>query len=88
MSGSYEVKDKWSISHWNYCDALKRQLKLVPDIAIHNQTLRDGYQFSGVEFSPQECVEIDVRPGQIGVHRPSVRCSFTAGRRVDRSRKL
>lgn len=69
MSDSYEVKDKWSISHWNFCEALKSQLNFDSKIAIHDQTLRDGCQFSGVEFSPDERVEIAERLGQSGVHR-------------------
>lgn len=69
MSDQSIVDGKWSISHWNYHEALLKELAFDPDCIFYDQTLRDGLQFSGIEFSQDEKVEIVRRLGRIGIKR-------------------
>ena len=81
MTSAPEWNDKWWVSHWNYCDDLLKELAFASPITIHDQTLRDGYQFSGIEFSADERVEIAARLGEIGV--PRIEASRVSANRDD-----
>jgi isopropylmalate/homocitrate/citramalate synthase len=67
--GQYQNAGKWFISPWNYDTTVRGNLSFQKEILLHDQTLRDGVQFSGIEFSDDEKVEIAARLDAIGVRR-------------------
>ena len=42
--------DKWFVSPWNFLPAAQRGMKFSKRIKIHDVTLRDGEQMTGVVF--------------------------------------
>ncbi|MDO8303744.1 MAG: hypothetical protein Q7T18_10925 [Sedimentisphaerales bacterium] len=65
----YQIDGKWFVSPWNYDAAVRKDLSFQKEIILHDQTLRDGIQFSGIELSDNEKVEIAARLDAIGVRR-------------------
>ena len=61
--------DKWFVSPWNYDLAARNGKVFSKDIKIHDVTLRDGEQQTGVVFRRAEKVEIAKRLAAMGVHR-------------------
>jgi isopropylmalate/homocitrate/citramalate synthase len=69
LQSNTENKEGWSVSHWNNCKELLEATEFAQKITIHDQTLRDGTQFSGIELSADDRVEIAARLAGIGVQR-------------------
>ncbi|HZP02879.1 MAG TPA: pyruvate carboxyltransferase [Terriglobia bacterium] len=60
---------KWFVSPWCYLPEVRKNFKFAPKIKMHDVTLRDGEQQTGVVFRKEEKVEIAKRLGEMGVHR-------------------
>jgi isopropylmalate/homocitrate/citramalate synthase len=61
--------DKWYTSPWNYAPEVRAELHFPPQIRIHDVTLRDGEQQTGIVFRRQEKVAIAKKLAEAGVHR-------------------
>lgn len=61
--------DKWFVSPWNYLEEITQTFQFQPHIQIHDLTLRDGEQTSGVCFRKAEKVRIAGKLAELGVHR-------------------
>ena len=61
--------DKWFISPWNYLPEVTKNYSFPKDIKIHDVTLRDGEQQTGVVFRREEKVAIAKKLDALGVPR-------------------
>ncbi len=64
----WKTKD-WFVSPWNYADEVTAQLHFPKDIKIHDITLRDGEQQTGVTFNFDDKIRIAEALAEAGVHR-------------------
>ena len=60
---------KWFTSPWNWLPEVRKNLNFPPNIKLHDVTLRDGEQQTGVVFRREEKVEIAKKLAAMGVHR-------------------
>jgi isopropylmalate/homocitrate/citramalate synthase len=68
MAQPWKTK-KWFVSPWNYLPAVRAPYKFPKKIKIHDVTLRDGEQQTGVVFRREEKVAIAKKLAAMGVHR-------------------
>jgi isopropylmalate/homocitrate/citramalate synthase len=61
--------DRWFSSPWNYLPEVREALHFPEHIRIHDVTLRDGEQQTGIVFRRQEKVAIARKLAEAGVHR-------------------
>jgi isopropylmalate/homocitrate/citramalate synthase len=61
--------DRWFTSAWNHSSEVKAGLHFPEKIRIHDVTLRDGEQQTGIVFRRQEKVAIAKKLAEAGVHR-------------------
>lgn len=61
--------DDWFVSEWNYAPEVNKDFKFASDIKIHDVTLRDGEQQTGVIFTKDDKVRIAEKLAEAGVHR-------------------
>ena len=61
--------DRWFTSAWNHSSEVKARLNFPEKIRIHDVTLRDGEQQTGIVFRRQEKVAIAKKLAEAGVHR-------------------
>jgi isopropylmalate/homocitrate/citramalate synthase len=61
--------DQWFTSPWNFAPEVRETLNFPKQIRIHDVTLRDGEQQTGIVFRRQEKVAIAKRLAEAGVHR-------------------
>jgi isopropylmalate/homocitrate/citramalate synthase len=61
--------DKWFVSPWNFNEAVRSQLHFAKQIKIHDVTLRDGEQQTGVIFTKDDKIRIAEALAEAGVHR-------------------
>ncbi|HSB15744.1 MAG TPA: hypothetical protein VLE22_14895 [Bryobacteraceae bacterium] len=61
--------DKWFTSPWNYLPEVRETLNFPEKIRIHDVTLRDGEQQTGIVFRRAEKVAIAKKLAAAGVHR-------------------
>ncbi len=61
--------DRWFASPWNFAPEVQSELKFPKQIRIHDVTLRDGEQQTGIVFRRQEKVAIAKKLAEAGVHR-------------------
>ncbi len=59
----------WFVSEWNYAPEVTKDFKFAKNIKIHDVTLRDGEQQTGVILSKDEKVRIAEGLAEAGVHR-------------------
>jgi len=68
MSGPWKT-DQWFVSPWNYEPEVRENLHFPQNIRIHDVSLRDGEQQSGLVFRRDEKVAIARALAEAGVHR-------------------
>ncbi len=61
--------DNWYVSPWNYADEVRKDFKFAKQIKIHDITLRDGEQQTGVILSKDDKIRIAEGLAEAGVHR-------------------
>ena len=61
--------DRWFTSPWNYSDEVRAGLNFPAQVRVHDVTLRDGEQQTGIVFRRQEKVAIAKKLAEAGVHR-------------------
>jgi isopropylmalate/homocitrate/citramalate synthase len=59
----------WFVSEWNYAPDVTKGFKFSKNIKIHDVTLRDGEQQTGVIFTKDDKVRIAEALAEAGVHR-------------------
>ena len=59
----------WFVSEWNYAPEVTKDFKFAKNIKIHDVSLRDGEQQTGVILSKDEKVRIAEALAEAGVHR-------------------
>src|SRR3984957_6239169 len=61
--------DQWFVSPWNFNQEVGKQLHFSSNIKIHDVTLRDGEQQTGVIFTKDDKIRIAEALAEAGVHR-------------------
>src|ERR1700687_1191929 len=61
--------DKWFVSPWNFEAAVRAEFHFPKEIKIHDITLRDGEQQTGVIFTKDDKIRIAEGLAEAGVHR-------------------
>ena len=69
MSDTPWKTDNWFTSPWNFFDEVREGFNFPENIKIHDITLRDGEQQTGITFTRAEKVEIAKLLAKAGVHR-------------------
>lgn len=64
--------DKWFVSPWNYNEEIVSQYNFPEKIEIHDTTLRDGEQQTGIAFTYDDKVRIVEKLAEAGVQRIEV----------------
>jgi len=57
------------VSPWNYADEVRSQLKFAKNIKVHDVTLRDGEQQTGIILNKDDKIRIAEGLAEAGVHR-------------------
>jgi isopropylmalate/homocitrate/citramalate synthase len=65
---AWKTKD-WFVSAWDYADEVRSNFKFAKNVKVHDVTLRDGEQQTGVIFSKDEKIRIAEALAEAGVHR-------------------
>lgn len=61
--------DNWFVSPWNFADEVRANLHFPERIKIHDITLRDGEQQTGIAFTKDDKIRIAEGLAEAGVHR-------------------
>lgn len=61
--------DRWFVSPWNFADEVRSQLHFPQKIKIHDITLRDGEQQTGIVFRKDDKIRIAEALAEAGIHR-------------------
>ena len=61
--------DKWYTSLWNHLPEARKNTNFQKNLKIHDVTLRDGEQQTGVVFRREEKVAIAKKLDAMGIHR-------------------
>jgi isopropylmalate/homocitrate/citramalate synthase len=61
--------DKWHVSPWNFAPEVLAQLHFAKQVKVHDVTLRDGEQQTGVIFTRDDKIRIAEKLAEAGVHR-------------------
>lgn len=69
MSETPWKTDQWFSSPWNYLPEVTEGFQIPNEVTVHDVTLRDGEQQSGVEFTADEKVRIAEALNEAGIHR-------------------
>jgi isopropylmalate/homocitrate/citramalate synthase len=64
----WKTKD-WFVSEWNYAPEVTKDFKFAKNVKIHDITLRDGEQQTGVILTKDEKIRIAEGLAEAGVHR-------------------
>lgn len=66
------ISEYWKTSPINYYDEVRAQFSIPETVEVHDTTLRDGEQASGVQFSFDQKIAIAEKLMDAGVHRIEV----------------
>ena len=69
MSNTPYRTGMWRVSPWNYYPEVTQDFQFAKKIQIHDVTLRDGEQETGVVFTAQDKIAIAKQLATLGVHR-------------------
>lgn len=69
MSDQPWKQDNWFVSPWNFEDEVRGNLHFPEKIQIHDITLRDGEQQTGIAFTRDDKIRIAEGLAEAGVHR-------------------
>ncbi len=69
MSKQPWKSDKWFVSPWNFADEVQGGFRFADQIKIHDITLRDGEQQTGIVFTKDDKVRIAEALAEAGIHR-------------------
>jgi len=61
--------DKWFVSPWNFADEVRQSFRFANQIKIHDITLRDGEQQTGIIFTQDDKIRIAEALAEARVHR-------------------
>src|SRR6267378_3717205 len=61
--------EKWFVSPWNFAADVRSGLHFADQIKVHDITLRDGEQQTGVIFTKDDKIRIAEALAEAGVHR-------------------
>jgi len=61
--------DNWFVSEWNYADEVRRDFNFAKNVKVHDVSLRDGEQQTGVILTKDEKIRIAEALAEAGVHR-------------------
>ncbi len=59
----------WFVSEWNFAPEVTKDFKFAKQIKVHDVTLRDGEQQTGIIFSKDDKIRIAEGLAEAGVHR-------------------
>tara|TARA_B100000029_G_scaffold514289_1_gene616531 strand:+ start:1352 stop:2584 length:1233 start_codon:yes stop_codon:yes gene_type:complete len=69
MSSQPWKTDNWFSSAWNYTDEVTKELNFADSIKIHDVTLRDGEQQTGIAYNFEDKLRIAEALAEAGMHR-------------------
>ncbi len=69
MSEQPWKSDNWFVSPWNFEDEVRAELHFPETIQVHDITLRDGEQQTGIAFNRDDKIRIAEALAEAGVHR-------------------
>jgi isopropylmalate/homocitrate/citramalate synthase len=69
MSEQPWKSDKWFVSPWNFAPEVTKDFRFADQIKIHDITLRDGEQQTGVIFTQDDKIRIAEALAEAGIHR-------------------
>ncbi|HSJ54835.1 MAG TPA: pyruvate carboxyltransferase [Anaerolineae bacterium] len=69
MSAEPWKSDKWFTSPWNFSDEVRKNWRFADKIKIHDITLRDGEQQTGIIFTKDDKIRIAEALAEAGIHR-------------------
>jgi isopropylmalate/homocitrate/citramalate synthase len=69
MSKQPWKSDKWFVSPWDFADEVVKDFRFADQIKIHDITLRDGEQQTGIVFTKDDKVRIAEALAEAGIHR-------------------
>jgi isopropylmalate/homocitrate/citramalate synthase len=69
MPGEPWKTKNWFVSPWNFSDAVRSQLNFPKKVTIHDITLRDGEQQTGIIFNKDDKIRIAEALAEAGVQR-------------------
>jgi isopropylmalate/homocitrate/citramalate synthase len=61
--------DDWFVSEWNYAPEVRKDFKFAKKIKVHDVTLRDGEQQTGIILNKDDKIRIAEALAEAGVHR-------------------
>ena len=64
----WKTKD-WFVSPWNFADEVTSEFKFPKQVKIHDITLRDGEQQTGLAFDYDDKIRIAEGLAEAGIHR-------------------
>ena len=69
MSKNPWQSEDWFVSAWNFADEVTRDFSFPKEIKIHDVTLRDGEQQTGIAYSIDDKLRIAEGLAEAGIHR-------------------
>jgi isopropylmalate/homocitrate/citramalate synthase len=61
--------ENWFTSSWNFLDEVTEEFQFADEIKIHDVTLRDGEQQTGIAFNMDDKIRIAEALAEAGIHR-------------------
>jgi isopropylmalate/homocitrate/citramalate synthase len=62
-------RENWFVSPWNFADEVRKDLNFAKNIKVHDVTLRDGEQQTGIILNKDDKIRIAEALAEAGVHR-------------------